>query len=233
MIGTANLIAQMNRSTVMPLKYLCVDEISEAIAKDDETGKILETYPEEIRTLFPKKELWRWVLLMDASDSDRQRRILNLYQAANSVKTKKGRVIYKVGSTEFCFSRDQTYWRIWPGTEKLESQLTYEMYYKEYYEYIGSSGHADVWDEQREKGTEVLDGIMKDCGWPLEDKYIFLRIMETVSPYFWNHKTEADLPLVDNLFCIWLNRFTQPPRWYTEFIFITYGVTNPPVPPLG
>jgi ankyrin repeat protein len=115
MLGTANLIAQMNRSTVMPLKFLCVDEISEATAKDDETGKILETYPEEIRTLFPKKELWRWVLLMDASDRDRQRRILNLYQAANSVKTKKGRVIYKVGSTEFCFSRDQTYWRIWLG----------------------------------------------------------------------------------------------------------------------
>ncbi len=233
MLPTANLIAQMNRATVMPLKYLCVDAISESIGTDDEAKKVLGTYPQEIQTLFPKKELWRWVLLMDAKDSDRQRRILNLYQASNSAKqVEEMWHVFKVGKVEFSICREKTHWLVWPGSENRTGQAVYDMYYEEFYEYIGSSGHADSWSRQDEKGQEVLEKIMKDCGWPIEDKYIFLLIINTCNNYFWSYRTEADLPLVDNLFSIWLNRFMQPPEWYTEFILATYGVTNPPVPPL-
>jgi hypothetical protein len=236
-LTTANLIAQMNRSTVMPLKYLCVDAISEFILhegkqskKGSKVSKMLETYPEEIRSLFERKELWRWALMMGSSDEDKQRRALKLYQAtttAKKVNPDHRHYSLKIGNVEFSTILG-TNWYIWPGTGD-RPENAYELYYQEFSEYIGSSGHVDVWSKEHEKNNETLELVMKECGWPVEDRYVFLRIIETVAEKF---DSQESLTLSENLFSILLNRFMQPPQWYSEFVLITYGIANPPVPRL-
>jgi hypothetical protein len=120
----------MHSNTVIPLKYLCVDAVYDSLPArkndEDEDGehiefdwdKQLKTYPEEIRSLFPRKELWRWALFL--KDEKKQDLILRLYQAVNRrIKDPKdkNKIELVYGGVKFCVSKheDGTKRNLWLG----------------------------------------------------------------------------------------------------------------------
>jgi hypothetical protein len=236
-LETANLVAQMHAQTVMPLKYICVDAIYESILDQNKCGnqvfmhtgdeaqinweRELKGYPEEIHSLFPRKELWRWALFLD--NPKKQSRIVALYQAINRrVKDPKNKHVIKLKycTVEFCLSHTGAEGLIWIGDFDANAPK-YRMLYRERAETTGG-GYVDIIVTKEESHNEVLDQLLETCGWDLEDVYIFLNIISTA---FVSDVDEAYLRSV--LFNTFVDEFKKPPQWYLDFVRETYGIRKP------
>lgn len=238
-LATANLIAQMNSPTILPLKYMCVDVIYDSVNEENrkanqklmlmgEEAEInwsyrLADYPEEIQGLFPRKELWRWALFVQ--DEKKQSKILRLYQAVNlrvkdpkpaHYKTKTMALTY--GKVKFCISCTDTERILWLGDFQSNSpkfvlsSVTSERSNMEY---------TEVFWKDQESGSEVLEEIMKACGWDSEDAYLFLHILNT--SFFAGDEYGAS----GALFSLLMAAFRRPPQWYLELIRKMYGLEHP------
>lgn len=243
-ISTANLVAQILSTSVMPLKYLCVDVVYESVAQDEaeksseDNGETSENgvkeidwnlklrgYPEEIISLFPRKELWRWVLFL--KDEQKQTKILKLYQSVNkSVKLldSPDTMKLKYGKFEFYYSKSDTERCVWTGGPKKGKFPMHRMYYQEFVE-TTSGGYTEVTEKVEETGKEILTQVLTACGWDLEDDYIFLNILRS-----------ACMEQVDNgyvefcFFDLFIFNFKTPPQWYSDFLLQNYGVNHPAKP---
>ncbi len=184
----------------------------------------LKGYPEEIRDLFRRKELWRWALFL--TDEKKQSLILKLFQATNSkLEDPKSEhsIELKYGAFKFCFSYDDTVQHIWVGDLKSNSPK-HRMYYREFCETTGGGYHE--WSFKREESNkEVLEHVMKACGWDLDDVYVFLHILHTA------FLTDVDSISIERcFFTSFVYEFLSPPQWYADFALQTYGLTHPERP---
>lgn len=239
-ITMANAVAQMNFPTVLPLKYACVDTIDSSL-KNEELAKKLAMLPEEVRVLFPDKDLWRWTLFLQ--DETRRSRFLQLYGAINRAQRTNGNKSMQivVGDVEFAvqstwgsdgLNMDRNHGKknagliIWPGkVTETPPQLHYEIYM-----------HKDSLDmkqskpKKRETNLVILDKILEQLGWPLEDTYIFLMIC------YYAFSSRDNIELYDRISHFKAKQFffprvidahVTPPKWYTTFVKDCYGIEEP------
>ena len=238
-LETANLIAQMHSTAIIPLKFMCVDLIYDAIDEENtktnkklmligEEAEInwvhqLRDYPEEIRSLFPRKELWRWALFL--KDEKKQAKILKLYQSVNrrekdpKYTAKAKTVALTYGAVKFCVSRSNTETIIWLGDFESNSPKC-RMYCEEFTR--SEMAFTEKYLKQDESGREVVDEILNACGWDVEDAYLFLHIIDTAFL-----RSVANESVNWTLFNITVQQFRNPPKWYTDFMRETYGLEHP------